>query len=57
MKPLCVYGWNSMVVSRIMRKFVSSLGESSQPARDASFSASKCFMFMYFLLPHCVPAT
>ena len=20
-------------------------------------NASKCFMFMYFLLPHCVPAT
>ena len=34
------------------------LGERSQPAIEASSRmASKCFIFMYFLLPHCVPAT
>ena len=27
------------------------------PARSSSSRASRCFMFMYFLLPHCVPAT
>ncbi len=32
--------------------------ECSQPAMKASSRAtSKCFMFLYFLLPHWVPAT
>ncbi len=34
------------------------LAERGQPAMEASWQAgSKCFMFMYFLLPHWVPAT
>lgn len=47
------------VVSRVMRKFVlQTLSKWGQPAKEASFwDASKCFMFIYFLFPHCVPAT
>ena len=47
------------VVSRIFRKMVCRLWhESSQPAMEASSRAAfRCFMFMYFLLPHWVPAT
>ena len=47
------------VVSRIFRKMVCRLWhESSQPAMEASSrAASRCFMFMYFLLPYWVPAT
>ena len=37
---------------------LQTLAERSQPAIEASsIAASKCFMFMYFLLPHWVPAT
>ena len=47
------------VVSRIFRKMVCrAWHERSQPAMEASSrAASRCFMFMYFLLPHWVPAT
>ena len=47
------------VVSRIFRKMVCrAWHERSQPAIEASSrAASRCFMFMYFLLPHWVPAT
>ena len=47
------------VVSRIFRKMVCRpWHERSQPAMEASSTAaSRCFMFMYFLLPHWVPAT
>ena len=46
-------------MSRIFRKMVCRLWhERSQPAMEASSrAASRCFMFMYFLLPHWVPAT
>ena len=40
------------VLSSFMRKFVCSPGERSHPAREALSIASRCFMFMYFLLPH-----
>ena len=47
------------VVSRNFRKMVCrAWHERSQPAMEASSrAASRCFMFMYFLLPHWVPAT
>ena len=47
------------VVSRNFRKMVCRpWHERSQPAMEASSrAASRCFMFMYFLLPHWVPAT
>ena len=41
-----------VVLSSFMRKFVCSPGERSHPAREALSIASRCFMFMYFLLPH-----
>ncbi|QIA30032.1 DUF262 domain-containing protein [Flavonifractor plautii] len=49
----------SEVVSRNFRKMVCRpWHERSQPAMEASSrAASRCFMFMYFLLPHWVPAT
>ena len=38
--------------------YLQAPAEWSQPAIEASYrAASKCFMFMYFLLPHWVPAT
>ena len=42
------------VVSSIFRKMVyRAWHERSQPAMEASSTAaSRCFMFMYFLLPH-----
>ena len=48
-----------LVVSRNFRKMVCRpWHERSQPAMEASSrAASRCFMFMYFLLPHWVPAT
>lgn len=47
------------VVSRVFRTLsLQTLGERSQPAIETSARiVSKCFIFMYFLLPHCVPAT
>ena len=46
-------------MSRNFRKMVCrAWHERSQPAMEASSrAASRCFMFMYFLLPHWVPAT
>ena len=50
---------SARVVSSIFRKMVCRLWcERSQPAMEVSSrAASRCFMFMYFLLPHWVPAT
>ena len=49
----------SWVVSRFFRTLVCKLWhEWSQPAMEASsMAASRCFIFMYFLLPHWEPAT
>ena len=48
-----------LVVSRFFRTLVCKLWhEWSQPAMEASsMAASRCFIFMYFLLPHWEPAT
>ena len=45
---------NAEVVSSIFRKKVCGVWqEQSQPATEVSSGAtSRCFMFMYFLLPH-----
>ena len=42
------------VVSRVFRTLsLQTLGERSQPAIETSSRfVSKCFIFMYFLLPH-----
>ena len=55
---MLIHGDN-LVVSSIFRKMVCrAWHERSQPAMKVSSRASsRCFMFMYFLLPHWVPAT
>ena len=57
--PEAKYQRCTVVVSRNFRKKVCrAWHERSQPAMEASSrAASRCFMFMYFLLPHWVPAT
>ncbi len=35
----------------------AALRNGSYPARETVSIVSRCFMLMYFLLPHCVPAT
>lgn len=51
--------FGQLVVSRFFRTLVCKLWhEWSQPAMEASsMAASRCFIFMYFLLPHWEPAT
>ena len=45
-------------VKNYAQKSLQTPAEWSQPAIETSSkAASKCFMFMYFLLPHWVPAT
>ena len=45
-------------VKIIAQNYLQAPAERSQPAIEASSKAvSRCFIFMYFLLPHWVPAT
>ena len=57
-RVFCVF-MSHLVVSRFFRTLVCKLWhEWSQPAMEASsMAASRCFIFMYFLLPHWEPAT
>lgn len=53
----CVHLIDS-VQSRFMHKIICRLrlSEVSRQMKASSSTVSKRFMFIYFLLPHCVPA-
>ena len=52
------FPWRLGTVKNYAQNCLQAPAEWSQPAIETSSkAASKCFMFMYFLLPHWVPAT